>query len=166
MSFRPPHIRNPFAVHEARVDAPTVAALSLPRVLFANDTVKQAITQGPPSPGMFLINAEHGYLEQWVMDHWEKVGHWAPGDPSEDPLANVQVAQARPAFIPGGGGTAPAPGGDVTTPANPVDSSCTPIFQDPDPGAVGAGKFWYDTGSDQLFIRNAGNNGWIEICLV
>lgn len=165
MSFLP---RNPFVQpHEAKVAAPTVEALGLPRAMLGNDVIKDALTGTGPAPGMFLINADRHWIEQWVFDHWEVIGRWDEGDPSEDPLADAQIGRARAAgFVGGGGGTSPAPGGSVTTPGNPFTSSCVPIFQNPDPGAIGAGMWWYDTGSNQLFIRNGTNTNWIEVCLV
>lgn len=167
------------------MEHPSAALLSLPRVLIGNPTIKSALKD--PAPGMFLVNVGPDVIEQWVMDHWEVVGQWAPGDPSDDPLKDFQLAAQRAfGFLPGqpgvvgvgsgsgggtaggGGGTSPAAGGNVLTPGDPIQSECVTIVQDGDPGAVGEGRFWWSTSTnpDKLFIRNATNTGWIEVCQV
>lgn len=158
--------------------SPSVSDLGVPRVVVHGDTFKDAIKQ--PPPGMFLVNVDHDWIEQWVMDHWEVVGQYVRGN-ADDPLGNAQIAAGRSAGIAaglggaaggaaGGGGTAPAPrppgSPSVTDPSFPFPNECSTIFQDADPGAIGPGRFWFDTGSTQLFIRNNTNTVWIEICLV
>lgn len=153
-------------------DYPTVDALSLPRAILGNDTIKKALTN--PPPGMYMFNGDSQMLEQWVMDHWEPVGVFIIGSPSEDPFANVQLAAQRGAgFAPaGGGGVAPAPrppgSPAITTPAvptNPCDSAGA-IVSPVDPGATGAGSFWFDTTNGNTYIRDATNTTWVQVCYV
>lgn len=156
-------------LQDRQPDAP-VDLLSLPRIAMLDDAQREALTVSGPPPGMFAIHPK-GLLSQWVMDHWETIGVFVHGN-AEDPLGNIAIGAVRGQGIAlggvgaGGGGSSPAPGGNVGTPLNPTVGDCTTIVAPADPGAVGAGRFWFNTSTSTLFIRNPGDTGWIQICLL
>ncbi len=60
--------------------------------------------------------------------------------------------------------------GDAAAAAAIVDAAITAFntnikFSGADPGAVGAGKAWFDTGAGVLKVRNAANTAWSTIAL-